>query len=201
MLLRPTFLRTMAHVAKKAKVGEQVRAVTVGTDMKSATISLQKARPWYMTDAEGSNTAADNAVSLKELFEGKNVALFGVPAPFTGTCTNEHYPGYKMLADDFLKAGVDKIVCYAVSDPYAHYNWAKDLKNDFDKIEFMADADSSFVQAFDLEMDCTGVSLGVRSKRFSMFVKDGEVKVLNIVEADADKDAENLLGGIKNLKD
>ena len=37
-----------------------------------------------------SNQAADNAVPLKKLFAGRKVALFGVPAPFTGTCTQEH---------------------------------------------------------------------------------------------------------------
>jgi len=55
-----------------------------------SVISLQKPRPWFMCAEEGSNMAQDNAVTLTELFgRDKTVALFGVPAPFTGTCTRE----------------------------------------------------------------------------------------------------------------
>lgn len=190
----------MAQVAKRAKLGEQNRSVTIGTDMISSVVSLQKARPWYNSDAEGSNKAADNAVSLKELFAGKNVAIFGVPAPYTGICTNEHYPPYQEHADTFLSQGVDKLICYSVADPYSHHAWAKSLGNDFDKIEFLADADCSFAKGYGLDCDYAAVSLGHRAQRFSMYVQDGEVKLFHIVE-DASKDAETLLEGIKDLKD
>lgn len=81
--------------------------ITVGTDMTSSVISLQKARPWYMSTKEGSNLAAENAVTMKDLFQARTVVFFGVPAPFTGTCTQEHYPGYKKAAEAFQAAGVD----------------------------------------------------------------------------------------------
>lgn len=201
--MRPaaSFLKTMAQVAKKAKLDDQTtRSITIGTDMISSVISLQKARPWFMSDSEGSNMAVDNAVSLKDLFEGKKVAIFGVPAPYTGTCTNEHYPPYKEHADTILKQGVDKLICYSVADPYSHHAWAKSLGNDFDKIEFFADADCSFAKAYGLDTDYSAASLGHRSKRFSMYVDDGSVKLFHMVE-DAKKDAETLLEGIKELKD
>ena len=199
--MRPatTLFKKMAQVAKKAKLDDQVRSVTIGTDMISSVISLQKARPWYASESEGSNDAKDNAVSLKELFEGKNVAIFGVPAPYTGICTNEHYPPYKEHADTILKQGVDKLICYSVADPYSHYAWAKSLGNDFEKIEFLADADCSFAKAYGLDTDYAAVSLGHRSKRFSMYVQEGSVKLFHIVD-DATKDAETLLEGIKDLK-
>jgi peroxiredoxin len=192
--------RMSDQVAKKAKLDETVRSITIGTDMISSVISLQKARPWFNSDSEGSNLAKDNEMKLKELFEGKTVALFGIPAPFTGVCTNAHYPPYKAKADEFKEAGADKLVCYSVTDPYAHYNWAKSLGNDFDKIDFLADEDSSFAKAYGLELDCKGVSLGMRARRFSMIVEDGTVKVFHEVE-DADKDAEILLADLKELKD
>lgn len=190
--MRPA-IAAMSKATKK-----NVRSISIGTDMVSSVISLQKARPWYTSGGEGSNMAKDNEVTLKDLFEGTKVAIFGVPAPFTGTCTNEHYPPYKQHADDILKAGVDKLICYSVSDPYAHHAWAKALGNDFDKIEFLADTDGSFAKAYGLDADYSGVSLGVRSKRFSMFVDDGETKIFHIVE-EADKDAANLLEGIQDL--
>lgn len=195
----------MAQIAKRQKLndGEAKRSVSIGADMISSVISLQKARPWYMDESEGSNFAKDNAVTLKELFEGKKVAMFGVPAPYTGVCTNEHYPPYKEKADDFFKAGVDKIVCYSVTDPYAQYAWAKALNNDFDKIQFLADADGSFAQAYGLELDAGIFALGNRAQRFSMFVEDGTVKIFRIIapEDDATKDAETLLGDIKELEE
>lgn len=68
-----------------------VRSISIGTDMVSSVIRLQKARPWSMSDDGRSNLAADNAVPLSELFaREKTVAVFGVPAPFTGTCTSEY---------------------------------------------------------------------------------------------------------------
>ena len=67
-----------------------MRFISIGTDMVSSVISLQKPRPWYMCADEGSNKAKDNAITLKELFgRDKTLAVFGVPAPFTGTCTRE----------------------------------------------------------------------------------------------------------------
>lgn len=143
-------------------------------------------------DDTNSNLAADNAVAMSDLFKSKKVAVFGVPAPFTGTCTTAHYPPYKNLQDDFKAKGIDEIVCYSVADPYAHYNWGKAMGNDFDKISFLADVDCEWAKENDLDRDYTGASLGHRSARFSMIVDDGIVKSFNMVE-EADKDAETLL--------
>ena len=177
----------------------QTRSIAVGTNMiEKSDVSLQKARQWYMSEAEGSNLAKDNAVSMQDLFKGKTVALFGVPAPFTGTCSNEHYPPYKMLAEDFKKAGVDELVCYSVSDPYAHRGWAVSLKNNHDDITFLADPDAQFAKSFGVDAMYPEVSLGQRSVRFSMLVKDGVVKSFHLVK-DANKDAETLLEDARRL--
>jgi len=84
-------LQSATRVASRRISQKQgVRSIAIGTDMVSSVISLQKARPWYMCAEEGSNKAADNAVTLRELFgRDKTVAMFGVPAPFTGTCTRK----------------------------------------------------------------------------------------------------------------
>ena len=185
---------------KKIKITPlQTRSITIGTDLKPITHTWQKARPWYMTDADGSNLAKDNTRSMESIFKGKTVAVFGVPAPFTGTCSNEHYPPYKATADDFLAEGVDELICYSVADPYSHHNWGKDLKNDFDKISFAADVDCDWATEFELNRDYSGASLGHRSARFSMLVKDGIVKAFNHVD-DATKDAEVLLADVKANK-
>jgi peroxiredoxin len=168
--------------------------------MISSVISLQKARPWYMNNDEGSNLAVDNAVTLKDLFSNKTVAMFGVPAPFTGVCTEEHYPGYSRLADEFLAEGCDEIVCYTVSDPYALDGWQKALKNDPSKIRFLADPKSSFAKAYGVDTNYDDSSLGDRSIRFSMLVVNGNVQAFRKVE-DAKSDAATLLSELKEVKE
>jgi glutaredoxin/glutathione-dependent peroxiredoxin len=170
------------------------------TDGKDVT--LQKSRPWYNSDEEGLNTKVDNEVTMTELFADKTVALFGIPAPFTGTCTKAHYPGYQQLAADFKSAGVDEIVCYTVADPYAHNAWAKSMKNNSKDITFLADPDASFAKTFVLDALSNGItyadySLGPWNPiRFSSLVVNGVVKSFHIVE-DAKMDAETLLADAK----
>ncbi|MNT94211.1 Hybrid peroxiredoxin hyPrx5 [compost metagenome] len=50
------------------------------------------------------------------------------------------------------------------------------------KIHFLADWDASFTKALGLDADLSGGGLGVRSKRYSMLVKDGVVTSLNVEE-------------------
>lgn len=170
----------------------RLMSIAAGTDLTASSVTWQKARPWYNDDTEGSNLAADNAVDMAGLFKGRKVAVFGVPGPFTGTCTYAHVPPYKKLAADFKAKGVDELVCYTVADPYSHYNWAKAMDVDTEKITFLADADCEWAKENDLDRDYKGASLGVRSARFSMIVDDGKVTSFNMVE-DAEKDAETLL--------
>ena len=175
-----------------------VRTISVGTDLKTCSATWQKARPWYNSDEEGLNTAVDNAQTMTSIFAGKTVAVFGVPAPFTGTCTYAHYPPYKKHAEEFTGAGVDTIVCYSVSDPYAMHGWGKSMGNDFDKIQFVADVDGVWAKEVELDNDYSKVSLSLRSKRFSMLVKDGIVKTFHLVDK-AEKDADILLEEAKQL--
>jgi peroxiredoxin len=144
--------------------------------------------------------ARDNAVTLKELFEDRTVALFGVPAPFTGTCTKEHYPGYQKVADEILGCGVDEIVCLSVSDPYAMDGWQRSLGNDPSKITFLADPAALFARAYGVAKTYDDTSLGLRSERFSMTVQNGIVTAFRIVQ-DARTDAEELLQELEELKE
>lgn len=183
--------RTSKTLLRRGVAGTVTRDISIGTDLTDSECTLQKARPWHMNEID-SNFADENAVGMSDLFKGKTVAVFGVPAPFTGTCTTAHYPPYQKLQETFQSKGVDEIVCYSVADPYAHYNWGKSMGNNFDKISFLADVDGEWAKSHELDTDYTMVSLGHRSVRFSMVVVDGIVKSFNLVE-DADTDAETLL--------
>jgi glutaredoxin/glutathione-dependent peroxiredoxin len=201
MTIMTRALRSSGAAAAVRTTRAAVRSITIGTDMLSSVISLQKARPWHMSDASGSNQAADNAVPLKELFSNRTVVLFGVPAPFTGTCTKTHYPPYKKHADDIIKAGADEIVCYSVTDPYAHHGWEESLGNDPAKIKFLADPDADFARAYGLDARYDACSLGLRSKRFSMIVSNGTVQAFRLVTKDEGQDAAAILEELKEMKE
>jgi peroxiredoxin len=96
---------------------------------------LVAAHPWF---TDRSNDETDNSTSLPQLFGGRRVALFGLPAPFTGTCTEEHVPGYVALQDEFTGM-VDELVCFSLADPYAMHHWRAELGVDPAKISFLAD--------------------------------------------------------------
>jgi len=192
LLLRQDLSRFVPIRNRSRQVaGTVTRDISIGTNLVDSECTLQKARPWHMNNKD-SNLADDNAVTMTDLFKGKKVAFFGIPAPFTGTCTTAHYPPYQKLQDEFKSRGVDEIVCYSVADPYSHFNWGKALGNDFKKISFLADVNCEWAKSYDLDRDYTASSLGHRSARFSMIVEDGIVKSFNIVE-DANADAQTLL--------
>lgn len=114
-----------------------------------------------------------------EVFSGKTVALFAVPGAFTGTCHNIHLPGF-LANEAALKAkGVDTIACVSVNDPFVMGAWAKATTAE-GTIEMLSDFDASFTKALGLEFDGSGAGLGVRSQRYAMLVKDGEVALLSV---------------------
>ena len=182
--------------------------------LKGREVSLQRARPW---SSEKSNKASDNIVSLRELFLDRKVAFFAVPAPFTGTCTTEHVPGYQALADQFYTKGINEIVCYSVACPYAlpafdarfqsdltltfratryaHYNWALAMGVDLKKISFLADPSSEVATSWHMDQDLSDYSLMKRSKRFSMIVDNGRVTAFQLVTNSKD-DAKVLLSQV-----
>uniref|UniRef100_A0A7S1C0Z8 Redoxin domain-containing protein n=1 Tax=Corethron hystrix TaxID=216773 RepID=A0A7S1C0Z8_9STRA len=164
------------------------RSISIGTDLTKSSLTWQASRPWHM-DGQ-SNLAEDNAMSMERIFKGKKVALFGVPAPFTGVCTQSHVPPYEKLHDEFIAKGFDTVMCYSVSCPYANYNWAKAM--DAKKVTFVSDVEGKWSEENGLTEDYTAASLGFRSRRFSMVVDDGIVKTFNEVE-DAQGDAAMLL--------
>ena len=85
------------------------RNISIGTNILENKLAFQKARPWY-TNNSNSNMAIDNMISMKALFKDRKVVIFGVPAPFTGICTNAHVPGYKKNIHLFLDK--DMLFCY-----------------------------------------------------------------------------------------
>ncbi len=118
-------------------------------------------------------------VTVEELFKGKKVALFAVPGAFTPTCHAQHLPGFLQSADAFKAKGVDLIACTAVNDIFVLDAWGKASGVD-GKVTFLADGNGDFAKAIGLDMDGGPIGFGIRSKRYSMLVDDGVVKVLHV---------------------
>jgi len=123
-------------------------------------------------------------VKTDEFFAGKTVVLFALPGAFTPTCSAKHLPGFVQHAGDLKKKGVDAIVCLSVNDAFVMGAWGEQ-QGAGDKVMMVADGNGEFTHAVGLEMDATKFGMGKRSQRYSMLVKDGVVKELNVEEPGA----------------
>jgi peroxiredoxin len=121
-------------------------------------------------------------MTTSEVFKGKKVALFAVPGAFTPTCHIKHLPSFLNHVGDFKKKGVDTVVCVAVNDPFVLGAWAE-ASGAKGKVLFLSDGNAEFTKKIGLDFDGSAVGLGTRSKRYSMLVEDGVVKILNIEDS------------------
>ena len=153
-------------------------------------------------EVEGNGcTVGPNTFDVEKATAGKTIAVFGLPGAFTPTCSAKHVPGYVQHFDDFKAAGVDEIWCVSVNDSFVMGAWGREQKT-AGKVRMMADGSAAFTNATGLTLDLTARGMGVRSQRFSMLVKDGVVKALNI-EAPGKfevSDAKTLVDQAKALK-
>ena len=118
------------------------------------------------------------AVNTDELFAGKKVVLFAVPGAFTPTCSAKHLPGYIDKLDEFAKRDVE-IACLSVNDAFVMGAWAKH-QNVPENVHMLADGNGTFTKALGLELDATPFGMGLRSKRFALYVEDGVVKQVHV---------------------
>ena len=118
--------------------------------------------------------------SAAELAKGKRVVVFGLPGAFTPTCSAKHVPGYLAHLDELKKKGVDEVWCMSVNDGFVMAAWGRDQKG-IGKIRFFGDGSAELTKKLGLEVDIPG--MGIRCRRFSMFVDDGVVKQVNVEES------------------
>ena len=131
-------------------------------------------------EVEGNGcTLGPNTFDIGTLTKGRTIAVFALPGAFTPTCSAKHVPGFVELADEFRKAGVDEIWCISVNDAFVMGAWGREQKT-AGKVRMMADGSAQFTQATGLTLDLTARGMGLRSQRYSMLVKDGQVLTLNV---------------------
>jgi peroxiredoxin len=168
--------------------------IEVGHSLPSSTLM-------EYVEVEGNGCSiGPNAVDVKAATAGKTIALFALPGAFTPTCSAKHVPGYLEQHAALVAAGVDEIWCLAVNDAFVMGAWARELGT-AGKVRMLGDGSADFAKATGLTLDLTARGMGLRSNRYSMLVKDGVVKSLN-VEAPGKfevSDAATLLAQAKSL--
>jgi peroxiredoxin len=120
-------------------------------------------------------------VTTSEYFGGRTIVLFAVPGAFTPTCHANHLPGYVQHGDAIKARGVDAIAVTGVNDVFVMKAWAE-ASNATGKIDFLADGSAAFARAIGMDLDLNERGLGMRSKRYSMLVKDGVVTEFAVEE-------------------
>jgi peroxiredoxin len=148
-------------------------AIAVGDRLPEGTVT-----ELIDTEREGC-TIGPNNFALGDQVKGKTIVIFAVPGAFTPTCSAKHVPSYVQNHDALKAKGVDEIWCLAVNDAFVMGAWGKDQKAG-GKVRMMADGSAALTKALGLDMDLTARGMGVRSQRYSMLVKDGVVKRLNV---------------------
>lgn len=117
-------------------------------------------------------------LSITDLVAGKTVVIFGVPGAFTPTCSLKHLPTFVEQADDLRAKGVDLIAVHSVNDPYVLNMWNKDQGSE--DIYTIADWDASLTKALGTEADMSATGLGLRTKRYGLIAKDGEITYFEV---------------------
>jgi thioredoxin-dependent peroxiredoxin len=113
-------------------------------------------------------------LTTKEIFGGKRVVLFSLPGAFTPTCSSTHLPRYEELSEEIRGLGVDEIICLSVNDAFVMFKWGKDLGAS--KVFLLPDGNGEFTRKMGMLVDKSNLGFGLRSWRYSMVVKDGEIE-------------------------
>lgn len=121
-----------------------------------------------------------NKLEIADLVSSKKRAIvFGVPGAFTPGCNAHHFPSFVKNFDKLKALGIEEIVCVSVNDPFVMSAWGQSLHAD-GKVRAVADTTGDFTKKLGVSFDATAVLGGVRSKRYSMLVENGTVKIFNL---------------------
>ncbi|MDC1312138.1 peroxiredoxin [Burkholderiales bacterium] len=145
--------------------------IKVGDTIPECTL-----REYIDEETEGCSIGP-NEFKMSDLVKGKRIALFALPGAYTPTCSARHLPGYVEKATE-LKQKVDEIWCISVNDAFVMGAWGRE-NNALGAVRMMADGGAEFTKAVGMDLDLTARGMGVRSKRYSMLIEDGIVKILN----------------------
>ena len=132
----------------------------------------------FRTRTRGESVAGKNPfrwqnVSTADVFSGKSIVIFSLPAVFTSTDSSTHLPGYDAKYDELKALGVDEVYCLSVQAPFAMTQWAKNLS--INNVQMLPDAHADFTREMGMLVK---KGSGNKSWRYSAHVVDGEIKQL-----------------------
>jgi peroxiredoxin len=130
---------------------------------------------------EGKKESIDNEFvwehhTASNLFAGKRIVIFGVPAAFSPVCTDHHLPDYERYHDDILCEGVDEVWCTSVNDHFVMFQWAKNL--DVKKVRMLPDGNGDLARAMGMLVCSGSKGYGFRSWRYAMVVNDLRIEAI-----------------------
>ncbi|XP_060201317.1 peroxiredoxin-2E, chloroplastic isoform X2 [Lycium barbarum] len=159
--------------------------LTTAKSRITATISTRDKLPSSTLSYFGLSNEL-KTLSLSDLTKGKKIVLFAVPGAFAPTCSQKHLLGFVEKSKELKAKGVDTFACILVNGAFVMKSWKKNLGIN-DEVMMLSDGNMEFTKAIGCELDLSDkpVGLGVRSRRYSMLVEDGVVKILNLEEGGA----------------
>ena len=111
----------------------------------------------------------------QDIFNDKEVGVFGLPGAFTPTCSAFQLPKFEELYDDFRDLGIDEVYCTSVNDSFVMNAWFE--QQGITKVKALPDGNGDFAKSVNMINDFTNRGFGMRSWRYCMFVKNAEIKV------------------------
>ena len=111
----------------------------------------------------------------QDIFNDKEVVVFGLPGAFTPTCSAFQLPKFEELYDDFKDLGIDEVYCTSVNDSFVMNAWFE--QQGITKVKALPDGNRDFAKSVNMINDFTNRGFGMRSWRYCMFVKNAEIKV------------------------
>lgn len=138
-------------------------------------------------------------LSTADLFAQKTVVLFAVPGAFTCPYSPIQLLGFNEYAQVFRANGVDDVLCISVNDSFALAAWAQD--EGANQVRFIPDVNGDFTRAMGMLTNLADQGMGLRSRRYSMLVKNGVIEK-TFIEPEGDEampkvsDAETMLNYI-----
>lgn len=193
-----------------AALGMNVIEGMAALEASGQDIELRLAKDFVRAQADG-NPPADVAV----LFAAKRVVLFGVPGPFTGTCSLEHVPEYVDTAPALAAEGVDALYCVSVSDCFVMEAWRESLglplvappeerasRGTALGVTLLSDGVAQLCGVLGM-MKAFSDGMGNRCKRFAMVVDDGVVTACFVEDDPADllvSDAPSVLAHLRERR-
>lgn len=101
--------------------------------------------------------------------------IFGLPGAFTPTCSNHQLPDFDDMAPQFAEAGVSKILCTSVNDPFVMNAWFD--KQDIKNVVSIPDGNGDLCQSLGMFVEKRNLNFGSRSWRYALVV-DGATKTV-----------------------